>query len=96
MQKGVADQKVRFECRYWLKAQSYDLDYGVGKVVRIFEIEPESMEKIKNIVSELKAGKKETFYYEVERNGRKLGVTVAPFDIDVKEIGFIQCFSVIK
>ena len=41
----------------------------------------------------MKTGEKETFSSETERNGRELGVTVAPFEIDGEQIGFIQCFQ---
>jgi hypothetical protein len=54
------------------------------------------MVKIKRILSELNEGKKKEFYYEAERGGNKLGVTVSQFDVDGKQIGFIQCFSIIR
>ena len=41
--KVLADQKERFERRYWLEAQGYDLDRVVGKVAEIFDVEPETI-----------------------------------------------------
>lgn len=68
----------------------------IGKNISFCHQKPESMEKIKGILFELNEGKKKEFYYEAERGGNKLGVTVSPFDVDGRQIGFIQCFSVIR
>ncbi len=54
------------------------------------------MVKINKILSELKEGKKKEFYYETKRGENTLGVTVSPFMVDGKQIGFIQCFSIIR
>lgn len=51
------------------------------------------MEKM--MTNEINEGKRKEFYYEAQRGENKLGVTVSPFDIDGKQIGFIQCFSII-
>jgi PAS domain S-box-containing protein len=68
----------------------------IGKDIRFCHQKPESIEKIKRILCELNEGKKKEFYYEAERGGNKLGVTVLPFDVAGKQIGFIQCFSIIR
>ena len=47
------------------------------------------------ILFELKEGKKKEFYYEAKRGENTLGVTVSPFLVEGKQIGFIQCFSII-
>ena len=39
----LTEQKERFERRYWLKAQGYDIDRVVQKVAEVFEIEPEQI-----------------------------------------------------
>jgi DUF438 domain-containing protein len=67
----------------------------IGENIAFCHKKPDSMVKIKAILSELNEGKKKTFYYEAQRGENKLGVTVTPFDIDGKQIGFIQCFSII-
>jgi len=67
----------------------------IGKNITFCHQKPESLEKIKRILSVLKEGQKKEFYYEAKRGGNKLGVTFAPFDVDGKQIGFIQCVSVI-
>jgi len=68
----------------------------IGKNITFCHQKPESIEKIKRILSELNEGKRNEFYYEAERDGNKLGVTVSPFDVDGKQIGFIQYFSIIN
>ena len=67
----------------------------IGKNIAFCHKKPESIEKIKRILSDLNAGKRKEFYYEAQRGENKLGVTVTPFDMDGKQIGFIQCFSII-
>ena len=68
----------------------------IGKNIRFCHQKEESMVKIKRILSELNEGKRDEFYYEAERAGNSLGVTVAPFFVDGRQIGFIQCFSMIR
>ena len=68
----------------------------IGKNISFCHQNPESMVKIKRILSELNDGNEKEFYYESERGGNKLGVTVSPFDVDGKQIGFIHCFSIIR
>ena len=67
----------------------------IGKNIAFCHKKPESMQKIKKILSEINEGKRKEFYYEAQRGENKLGVTVSPFEIDGKQIGFIQCFSII-
>jgi putative transposase len=44
----LSEQQERFERRYWLKAQGYDIDRVVEKVARVFEIEPQEIWKPSN------------------------------------------------
>lgn len=68
----------------------------IGKNISFCHQKQESMVKIKKILSDLNEGKQEEFYYEAERGENKLGVTVSPFFFDGKQIGFIQCFSILR
>ena len=68
----------------------------IGKNISFCHQKLESMVKIKRILSELNEGKQKEFYYEAERGENKLGVTVSPFFIDGRQIGFIQCFSILR
>ena len=68
----------------------------IGKNISFCHQKPESMVKIKQLLSALDEGKKKEFYYEAKRGENTLGVTVSPFIIDDKQIGYIQCFSIIR
>ena len=68
----------------------------IGRDIRLCHKESESIEKIDKILSDLKEGHSEEFYYEGERNGIKLGVTILPFELNGEHIGFIQSFSLIR
>ena len=68
----------------------------IGRDIRLCHQESESIKKIDKILSELKEGLKEEFYYEGERNGIKLGVTILPFDLNGEQTGFIQSFVLIR
>jgi DUF438 domain-containing protein len=67
----------------------------IGKNIRFCHQQATSIEKIEKNLSDLKEGRINEFYYESERNGKKLGVRVTPFAIDGKDFGFILRFSVI-
>ena len=68
----------------------------IGRDIRFCHQKTASIDKIDRILSELNADKRKEFYYESERNGNKLGVTVSPFEIDGDRVGFIQCFSIVR
>ena len=51
----LAEQKERFERRYWLQAQGYDIDRVVKKVAKVFEMEPEEVLKPGNQPLRVKA-----------------------------------------
>lgn len=55
VKKVLAQQEEQFERRYWLKAQGYDIDWVVRKVVEIFNIEPEQIYKPGNQPLRVKA-----------------------------------------
>ncbi len=51
----LAGQKERFERRYWLKAQGYNIDRVVEKAAEIFEMEPAEVRKPGNQPKRVKA-----------------------------------------
>ncbi len=51
----LAEQKERFERRYWLQAQGYDIDRVVEKVAKIFDMEPAEVRKPGNQPLRVKA-----------------------------------------
>ncbi len=66
----------------------------IGKDIRLCHKKAESIDKIDRILTDIKEGKRREFYYEAERNGKKLGVTVSPYEANGKLIGFIQSFVI--
>ena len=69
-----------------------NLNWG-GRVIFCHQ-HRKSINKIEGILTELAQGKTKEYYYEAKTGEHSLGVTVSPFEIDGKPIGFIQCFSV--
>ena len=51
----LAEQKERFERRYWLQAQGYDIDRAVEKVAEVFQMEPAEVRKPGNQQLRVKA-----------------------------------------
>jgi hypothetical protein len=51
----LAEQKERFERRYWLQAQGYNIERVVEKVAKIFEMEPAEVRKQGNQPLQVKA-----------------------------------------
>ena len=68
----------------------------IGKDIRLCHKKSESIPKIDRILAGIREGKRNSFYYEAERNGKKLGVTVSPYETNGKLIGFIQSFVIIQ
>ena len=68
----------------------------IGRDIRLCHNQSQSILKIDRILADLKEGKRNTFYYEAERNGKKLGVTVLPYQANGKLIGYIQSFVIIQ
>lgn len=68
----------------------------IGKNIRFCHQKKESVEKIDKLLDQLTRGKINEYYYESTRNGKKLGVTVSPFELNGNLIGFIQSFTIQK
>lgn len=66
----------------------------IGEDIRACHKKPESIVKIDRILKDIKEGRRQEYYYESERNGKRLGVSVLPYKINDKLIGFIQSFVV--
>ena len=62
--------------------------------IRSCHKKPESIEKIDIIFSEMKAGKRENYYYESKRKDKILCVTISPYKQLGKLIGFIHSIVV--
>jgi len=68
----------------------------IGRDIRNCHNQADSIDKIDTILLELKSGKIHEFHYEAERGGVRLRVTVTPFEIEGRLIGFIQSFVVLS
>lgn len=68
----------------------------IGRNLASCHKKDEIVVRIKQMFSDLAAGKKDEVYYESQRGENKLGVTVTRFSFEGEHVGFIQCFSVIK
>jgi len=66
----------------------------IGKDIRFCHKKQSSIDKINVILSEIKNGKRQEYYYESNRNGKTLAVTISPFRIDGELIGILQSFVV--
>ena len=66
----------------------------LGEDIRSCHHKSESISKIDRILREMVNGDRTEYYYESERNGKTLGVTVLPYKVDGKLLGFVQSFVV--
>ena len=65
----------------------------VGQDVRTFH-RPESNLKLEKMIEEFRGGRREEFYFEVQRDDRTLAVTVGPLVEDGALAGCIHCVYV--
>ena len=68
----------------------------LGKDIRDCHALTKSVEKVDQIFEDILSGKKETAYYEAERNGVRIAVTVQAYKPGGECIGFVQSFVVIS
>lgn len=66
----------------------------LGRDLRACHQKKASIARIDRMFAELRTGRQDEVYYETERNGRVLAVTVLPYKIEGEIIGFIQSFTV--
>jgi PAS domain S-box-containing protein len=62
----------------------------IGMDIRSCHKKAESIHKIDVIFSEMKEGKRKNYYYESKRKEKVLCVTISPYEMNGKLIGFIQ------
>ena len=68
----------------------------IGRNIRSCHKKDKSIKKIERIISRIRQGEIAEYYYESLRNGKKLGVTIAPFMQGRELAGFIQSFVILK
>ena len=65
----------------------------LGRDLRDCHKKRASVDRIDRMFADLRTGRRESVYYEAERNGRVLAVTVVPYRIGGEIAGFIQSFT---
>jgi DUF438 domain-containing protein len=66
----------------------------IGQDLRDCHQKEASVSRIDRMLEDLRTGRQPAIYYEAERNGRILAVTVLPYKVDDRIVGFIQSFTV--
>jgi PAS domain S-box-containing protein len=66
----------------------------LGKDVRLCHEKQESNDRIDRMLEAFKAGRREAFYYEADRYGKRIAVTLTPFEVDGQLTAFIQTVTV--
>jgi DUF438 domain-containing protein len=67
----------------------------LGRDVRFCHQKPESNAKIDRMLEEFKSGRRQEFYYEADRYGKRIAVTFAPLEIEGRLVGCIQSVIVV-
>jgi PAS domain S-box-containing protein len=62
----------------------------LGKDIRLCHQKPESNAKIDRMIEAFKSGNQTPFYYEADRNGRRIAVTFVPWTVGGRMKGCIQ------
>ena len=66
----------------------------IGQDIRPCHQKSESIVKIDIIFGEIREGQRREYYYESKRGGKRLGVTILPYEVDGQITGFIQTIVV--
>ena len=66
----------------------------IGRDIRSCHKKSESVEAIDRMLDDIHSGRKKSVYYEAERQGRTLAVTISTYEVNGKLAGTIQSISV--
>lgn len=66
----------------------------LGQDIRSCHQNAESVVAIDRILEDIQTGRKKEVYYETERNGKTLAVTILPYEMDGERLGTIQSIIV--
>jgi DUF438 domain-containing protein len=94
---GITLTDINGQILYYNKYSSEVVDRKpeyIGKDIRHCHQKQTSIDKIVVVLSEIKNGQRQDYYYESKRGGKTLAVTISPVRVDGKMIGFIQSFVV--
>ena len=83
------DGKILYYNAYSAQVVDRKPEY-IGMDIRSCHKKSESIHKIDMILSEIREGKRENYYYETNRKEKVLCVTISPYEMNGKLIGYIQ------
>ena len=83
------DGKILYYNAYSAQVVDRKPEY-IGMDIRSCHKKSESIHKIDMILSEIREGKRKNYYYETNRKEKVLCVTISPYEMNGKLIGFIQ------
>ena len=66
----------------------------LGEDIRSCHKKTESVVAIDRILDDIHSGRRKSVYYETERNGKTLAVTVSPYAVEGEVVGTIQSIIV--
>jgi DUF438 domain-containing protein len=66
----------------------------LGKDVRLCHQKQESNDRIDRMLEAFKARRRQAFYHEAERYGKRIAVTLAPFEVDDQLTAVIQTVTI--
>ena len=69
------------------------LEY-LGRDVRLCHENKESNDRIDSMIEEFKGGRRQEFYYEADRYGKRIAVTLTPFEIEGQLVACIQTVTI--
>ena len=66
----------------------------LGRDVNLCHEKQESRERIDHMLEAFKAGRRQEFYYEADRYGKRIAVTLSPFEVKGRLVACIQTVTV--
>lgn len=66
----------------------------LGRDVRLCHEQPESRARIDEMLEEFKRGRRKEFYYEANRYGNRVAVTLSPLEVEGQLVGCIQSATI--
>jgi DUF438 domain-containing protein len=66
----------------------------LGRNVNLCHEKQESKDRIDHMLEALKGGRRQEFYYEADRYGKRIAVTLSPFEVNGQLVACIQTVTV--
>jgi DUF438 domain-containing protein len=81
--------RIRYYNEYCARLVDRKPEY-LGEDIRSCHKKAESVAAIDRILDDIQAGRRKEVYYETERKGKTLAITISPYEVDGKRVGTIQ------